>query len=147
MTKRDYINFGNFSFDECLWAANCGVPKKIINNALNKSIILSEEQLTTYSLEHGNEKWKLFYRSGFLEFKFENLYKSLTEFSKQLLVFQFANNVTVALYVAKQCSNGITELEQNAIAYIFSNEIKKKRLLIKRGAEFPYSLSLNEVSN
>ena len=93
----DFVNFTMFSLVEKRTAEELGIPHPILTNALNKSKILTNADLSHFQMQTSASPWKYYFRHGHDEFDWVHLIKALTEQDRTLIVVKIPNQITVVV--------------------------------------------------
>ena len=105
----DYINFAMFSVVEKRSAEALGIPHATITNALNKSKILTKEDISCFQMHTSASPWNFYFRHAHDQFDWVHLIKALTEQDRTCIVFKMPNQVTVVLQFMQRQVLGIEQ--------------------------------------
>jgi hypothetical protein len=117
-----WINFGKLTIDQKVDVIDVGVPRHIVTNSLNKSVILSPEMLHCFSLHTSINQWYFYFHSFSHNFTWQHMLRALSQYDESLIIFRLLDGVTIALHFLARLDVGATsDLKVGSvIAYFFS---------------------------
>jgi hypothetical protein len=144
----DFVDFAKFTFMQKLEAIEFGVPAAIVHNALNRTHILSKEQLALFKLDGIDQKWRLFERCENDETIVKKLAAVLGHFSRKLIVFRMQDHTRIAVFVRKKLDligNAENIVDDNCVVYFYgpSSSIWYKYCVTPTMRQVPYSLRVD----
>ena len=136
------INFGEFTIDQQVVAIDCGIPLKMVTNALNTSKLLPKTMLEKFLLDDPHRSWRFYFNSTSAEFNWKHLLRGLQGHPESMVIIKLRDEVTLVLHFLSPPQIGETDLNSGSVVAYFSSNHFNLELQCVLGSNF--KLILNE---